>query len=354
MRHVASFDGLRGIAVLLVIFFHATMGRFAGGFLGVDLFFALSGFLITSTLVDEYKSSGGISLGAFYARRVLRLMPALFAMLAVYVVIAIFLAQHAAQHLTAAAFAAGYVMNWVIAFNLGPAGFVAHTWSLGVEEQFYLLWPALLLLVLSWAGRRAAVGIGVMLLAVSTMWRVYLAAHGASWERTYCGFDTGADAMFAGCVLALVDFSPEMLSFMCSSWYIPAALISGFCVVAAYGAHWMQFWGMTVFGLCAAWLVRFLAISRGSLLDTVLEWTPLQFLGRISYGVYLWHLLILWLLLFAHLQDGLIILAILPLSVIVALLSYALIELPFLRLKARRFARIRPYEAAPVIAALKA
>jgi peptidoglycan/LPS O-acetylase OafA/YrhL len=351
MGYIRSFDGLRGIAVIIVVFFHA--GRLGGGFLGVDLFFALSGFLITSILVAEYESCGGISLGAFYARRVLRLMPALFAMLSFYVVITLILIPHATQHLTAAAFAAGYVMNWVIAFHLGPVGFIAHTWSLGMEEQFYLLWPVLLLLALSWAGRPAAVGVGIVLFAASAIWRSYLAAHGASWERTYCGFDTGTDALFGGCVFALVDLSPAMLSFMRSSWYIPTALISGFCAVAAYGAHWMQFWGLTVFAVSAAWLVRILSASGGNFLETVLEWTPLRFLGRISYGVYLWHLLILWLLVFAHLRERLIILAILPLSVMVAFVSHIVIEQPFLRLKVRQFSRVKRYEAAPGITPIK-
>src|SRR6185312_10018640 len=119
---------------------------------------------------------------------------ALFAMLAIYVAIALALAQHANEHLAAAAFAAGYVMNWVLAFDLGPYGFVGHTWSLGIEEQFYLLWPVLLLLALGWRGRRAAATLAFVLLAVSTIWRTYLAAHGASWTRTYCGFDTSTDA----------------------------------------------------------------------------------------------------------------------------------------------------------------
>lgn len=353
MRHVRAFDGLRGVAVLLVVFYHATMGRLSGGFLGVDLFFALSGFLITSILVDEYESRGGISLSAFYARRALRLMPALFAMLAIYVPVALVLAQHATQHLAAAAFAASYVMNWVIAFDLGPHGFVGHTWSLGIEEQFYLFWPLVLLLALGWAGRRAAATVGLVLLAVSTIWRTYLAAHGASWDRIYCGFDTSTDALFAGCVLALVDLSPAMLGFVRRSWCIPGAVIAAFCVLAVWGAHWMALWGMTVFGLSAAWLVRMLSLPGENPLKTLLEWTPLRLLGRISYGVYLWHGFILWLLLFAHLPDRLIILAIAPLSVAVAFLSYTVVEQPFLRMKVRRFSRLTRYEAAPVIVSAK-
>jgi peptidoglycan/LPS O-acetylase OafA/YrhL len=353
MRHVRAFDGLRGGAVLLVVLFHATMGRFAGGFLGVDLFFALSGFLITSILVDEYESCGRISLSAFYARRALRLVPALFAMLAIYVVIALTLAEHATQHLAAAAFAAGYVMNWVIAFNLGPVGFVPHTWSLAIEEQFYLLWPALLLLALAWAGRRGAAALGIVLLAVSTIWRTYLAAHGASWDRIYCGFDTSTDALFAGCVLALIDLSPAMLNFVRRSWYIPSAVVAGFFILAVSETHWMEVWGMTAFGLFAAWLVRMLSVSGANPLKTALESTPLRFLGRISYGVYLWHGLILWLLLFAHMPDRLIILALAPLSITVAFLSYTVIEQPFLRMKVRRFSRRIQYEAAPVIASAK-
>jgi peptidoglycan/LPS O-acetylase OafA/YrhL len=348
MRYIRSFDGLRGIAVLMVIFFH--VGRLRGGFLGVDVFFALSGFLITSILVDEYERSGGISLSAFYARRVLRLMPALFAMLAFYVAIALVLTPHAIPHLVAAAFAATYVMNWVIAFDLGPTGFVAHTWSLGMEEQFYLLWPVLLLLALRWAGRSAAVGVGIALFAATAIWRSYLAVHGASWERTYCGVDAGTDALFAGCVSALIDLSPTMPRFMRSSWCIPGALTGGFCVVAAYGAHWMQFWGLTVFALSTAWLVRLLAVSGGNVLKTILEWTPLRFLGRISYGVYLWHFLILSVLLLVHLQNWLIVLAIVPLSVMVAFVSYIAIEQPFLRLKVSQFSRVKQYEAAPGIA----
>jgi len=151
LTQLASLDGLRGIAILAVMLNNARY--LPGGFLGVDIFFVLSGFLITALLLQEWQRTGTIRLGAFYARRALRLLPALFALLAV-ILLAPGLFYLAAPPWKDAAIAALYATNWVNAFGLRNMVILDHTWSLTVEEQFYVLWPPLVLALLALRVRR--------------------------------------------------------------------------------------------------------------------------------------------------------------------------------------------------------
>ena len=160
LSHIAALDGLRGLAILSVMFFHATLSRAnaprpSGGFLGVDVFFVLSGFLITALLLKEWDQKGSIALGSFYARRALRLLPALFVLMAVILLVpgVFYLSQRPWWD---AMVAAAYATNWVRAFG-GDIGFFGHTWSLTIEEQFYVIWPLLLVGLLRLRVRRRAI-----------------------------------------------------------------------------------------------------------------------------------------------------------------------------------------------------
>lgn len=170
-----------------VIIFHASGGKvLSGGFIGVDIFFVLSGYLITSLLVTEHSENGEISLARFYARRALRLMPALWLML-IGAGLAWWVTYRTSPAWDATAAAALYYMNWLRAFTIGHDWIIGHTWSLAVEEQFYLLWPVTLTLVLS-ARPQAARWVAALLLAASVAtWPVLL------WQgnlmRVYNGFD---------------------------------------------------------------------------------------------------------------------------------------------------------------------
>jgi len=157
---------MRGVAVLLVLVFHSWWGVIPGGLIGVDVFFVLSGYLITTLLLDEWRRSGRISLARFYGRRALRLLPALTLMTATcsVVVLADPASQFGSATLHAIPLTAGYMANWAYAGG-SDLGLLAHTWSLSVEEQFYLLWPVILIGLLLWRGPWAAL-LGALPLAL--------------------------------------------------------------------------------------------------------------------------------------------------------------------------------------------
>jgi len=145
-----ALDGIRGAAVLAVMLFHFGAPFDQGGFLGVDAFFVLSGFLITALLIEEWSRTGGIAFRRFYTRRALRLLPALFAMLLLVTVVVALIAPRDVQEATwrGTVVTLLYAANWQKVFSSQSVGLLGHTWSLSIEEQFYVLWPPLLLLLL--------------------------------------------------------------------------------------------------------------------------------------------------------------------------------------------------------------
>jgi peptidoglycan/LPS O-acetylase OafA/YrhL len=202
LSHIAALNGLRGIAILSVMFFHATLSgaggpRPSGGFLGVDIFFVLSGFLITALLLREWQQNGSIALRAFYARRALRLLPALFALMAVILLLpGVFYSS--VRPWRDALITTAYATNWVRAFG-GEIGFFGHTWSLTIEEQFYVIWPLLLLALLKLrVGRRGILFLVVVGIAVPAVLRVDLWDGPMSVKRLYYGLDTRFDSLLLG------------------------------------------------------------------------------------------------------------------------------------------------------------
>jgi len=207
--HVAALDGMRGIAVLLVMLTHARYGApyLQGGSIGVDIFFVLSGFLITYLLVREHDRHGHrISLWKFYARRALRLGPALVLLLIVLALggCLFFDPETARSNLIDVAITVVYAVNWARAFDIPPK-LLRHAWSLSIEEQFYLLWPLILIVMLRAISSRQRIATVILLGAVvSYLWRVALALQGASVQRLFNGLDTRADSLLVGCALGLV------------------------------------------------------------------------------------------------------------------------------------------------------
>jgi peptidoglycan/LPS O-acetylase OafA/YrhL len=208
LRYNPALDGMRAIAALLVIGSHCRVPGFHGGFYGVDLFLVLSGFLITSLLIDEHGSSGCIDLPRFYLRRFLRLTPPLFVMLAAYVVVGPLLWPQfdIGWHVRDTLVAAFYVSDYGRAFWHMPH-IVQHTWSLGVEEHFYLLWPLVLLAVLRLPARwRPAALFGLYVAA--TAWRMFWYVDAPDWPETYYRLDTRMSGLILGALLATLPASP--------------------------------------------------------------------------------------------------------------------------------------------------
>jgi peptidoglycan/LPS O-acetylase OafA/YrhL/lysophospholipase L1-like esterase len=322
-RGIPALDGVRAVAVALVLVDHGGIPGVAGGFLGVDLFFVLSGFLITSLLLDEHSRTGWIGLAGFWTRRARRLLPALVVMVLAVCVGREFFAPDSVAALRDDAIAAFFwVANWNFVahktdyFTQGdPPSPLQHTWSLGVEEQYYFIWPLLLIAVVAVLTARARrsnsravpVRLTVVLMAVagaiaSAVSAIRLTAD-STLDRVYFGTDTRAQALLIGAAAAalLVRDWPALTagrSPIRSRWArfaVRIVPIAGLAAVAA-GAHYTS-GSVTEFhhGLLTATAIAAIAVIAPVALDQrgpvsrVLAWRPLVWLGAISYGVYLWH-----------------------------------------------------------------
>jgi peptidoglycan/LPS O-acetylase OafA/YrhL len=304
LRHIPALDGLRGAAVTGVLLFHA--GYLTGGYLGVDLFFVLSGFLITSLLLAEWQGSGRIRLGTFWARRARRLLPALFGVLVgVAFYAAVFAAPSERQQIRGDGLATlAYVANWRTIFagtsywtQFTAPSPLAHTWSLAIEEQFYLVWPLLIFGLLSWrrGSARAVTLTSVSLAAVSAAWMAFKYVPDTDPSRVYLGTDTRASSVLVGAALAAFLIWKGPISGRRSGLVAEAA---GWFAVAGLAVAWATVGGQTNglykggLLLCSLAVVAVIAsVSRPTpgLLAKALSFAPLRALGVISYGVYLWH-----------------------------------------------------------------
>ena len=323
---------------------HAGVPFLPGGFIGVDIFFVLSGYLITALLLKEFDQHHAIHFKNFYMRRMLRLLPALIVMLITLNVLSVFLfnAAERQSNLIDSFFALFYFSNWAFVLGLRPLFMLSHAWSLSIEEQFYLLWPIVLLLLLRWQPSREKVfGVVLGLATASWLWRVILTVTTLSYPRVFYSLDTRLDGLLMGCALAvLMTLKPEQLIKRAGRLpFIPviALLLIALVALTADGnSTSTAFWSIAAVGVLTCVVVFYFVTNQNGLLQHFFEWRPLVFLGRISYGVYLWHYIIFkfmidylhlsWLTTF--LLGGLLALAI-------SLLSYYIIEQPILSLKSR-------------------
>jgi peptidoglycan/LPS O-acetylase OafA/YrhL len=357
LGHVAALDGIRGLAVGIVVLHHLKVPGIHGGWLGVDLFFALSGFLITQSVLGMRK---GMGLGSFWKRRAWRLGPAMAVLLGWYVVWWLRFdieGQDGHMRLTWLASSVGQVLNLHDAVSRsGPfSDYLGHLWSLSAEVQFYAVWPLLLLfLVRSKAPRLVVLLVPVGLFVASTVERTVMAAHHVQWNRLYLGPDTRSSALWAGCIVGLLhawgafDRSP-VLRPAAKALVVPAFV--ALAVLVALPS--MNFsldqtpyrWGLTLIGLSAGVLVAAGASARGGVLRPLLEARPLEWLGRISYSVYLWHVPLIAELRRTHpgLGTPAEVAIIVPAALLAGWLSYVVVERPLLSAagRARLAGRLR-------------
>jgi peptidoglycan/LPS O-acetylase OafA/YrhL len=317
LAYEPSFDGIRGLAVLAVIGTHFNApGIVNGGLVGVTLFFVLSGYLITSLLLSERASTGKVNLANFYRRRAARLLPAL-ALVLVAVATILLIEGRATVAIVSVLTSGLYLSNFAVAYglDLGP---LEHTWSLAIEEQFYLVWPVIMI-----AGiRRPRVLLTLLIVGIvaSAALRLGPVTDLARFGWVYHHTLTRADALLVGCVLALVPFRPSQLT----------TIVSMACIVALVVLPIDQPTFATLLLLPTAIASGLVIISRPRLLGVA----PLVAIGRISYGLYLWHVPLAMMLPAWAAFFG---------TFLLAGLSYRFVELPIRRAAANwRGPRDRP------------
>jgi peptidoglycan/LPS O-acetylase OafA/YrhL len=317
-----ALDGVRALAIAPVVGMHAFGWPREGG-LGVEIFFVLSGFLITTLLLEERVATATISFTRFYRRRAARLAPGLVLMLAVYAIV-----THGADA-WAVVIGLTYTSNIAILVDAGSMPWaLGHLWSLAQEEQFYLLWPPLLFLITRVRNTLLPKALALLLLAVM-LERVSLVAHGSDIHRIYFAPDTHAEPILVGCLFGALHarWSPAAVR----SWGGPAAL--SIVVGSFFAAQWLWILSAlspvrTLFFFACGFLI--LAAAQGDVLSRVLGSRPLTFLGQISYSLYLWHLPLLVAFAGVDRHFGLRTIAAVGAAVVVATASRYFIELPFL------------------------
>lgn len=338
-----ELDGVRAYAILLVMMCHSPLGLMTGGFLGVDLFFVLSGFLITVLLLQEYRRNGAIDLNRFYLRRLLRLAPALLLVATSVGLYELAITGQIPFHeILPALFYSG---NWLRASEIGVLGLLEHTWSLAMEAQFYVLWPPVLVLMLKRGWKESWISRALLACIVAVfVLRNLMVVAGATPDRLFNGLDTRGDSLLAGCLLAVVLHNrrrEKLQEWQCR--IAPLAVGSAiFLGILTRAATWndLHFYigTFSVVAAAAGSLIAWIVLSDSPIKQFLFGAPWLVGIGRISYGLYLWHYPIF------HVFDSQVsgqpnlarFLAKCALVFLVAVISYYTVERPLLSIRIRR------------------
>ena len=333
MRYNPAFDGVRAIAVIAVIGFHWQLPGFWGGFFGVDVFFVLSGFLITGLIAAEIDRTGRLSLPRFYVRRLLRLSPQLLLLLAAYlVVMPLATPIPLREHVVNAVLVATYVSDYSLAFWHRPMT-LPHTWSLSVEEHYYLIWPVAVLLLLPVAKPRRLLTILIVSYVAATGWRIANLWLFDDLLATAARFDTRMSGLILGGIVALMVREGMTVGRPDALGAAALGILVIYFVTSNHGEIDSLSWRMIVVELAAAALIVSLACGRGMVARLLsLKW--LVAIGLISYGLYLWHMPV-WMLLYSALDPVPRHLTALAISLALAGGSYLWIERPMRKLRHR-------------------
>ncbi|AGN35041.1 acyltransferase family protein [Bacillus sp. GM2] len=305
-RYIPGLDGLRAFAVLAVIAYHLNMSWADGGFIGVDIFFVLSGYLITSIILPAYGNDISLTFRDFWVRRIRRLLPAATLMIFATVIwVALFNRELMHTVRGDAISSLLYVSNWWFIFHdlsyfdsFGSPSPLKNLWSLAIEEQFYFIWPIILLLGIYIFKKRERLAAAVVLCALcSAVWMSILYVPGGDPSRVYYGTDTRAFELLIGCALALVwpmkrlsgNRLPSSLKHALHGTELAAfALLMMSIYFVDEFSPFLYHGGMLLISIIAAILIACVS-HPSSFLGFVLSVKPLRWIGKRSYGIYLWH-----------------------------------------------------------------
>jgi peptidoglycan/LPS O-acetylase OafA/YrhL len=339
-----ELDGFRGICILLVFIHHLYHSILPGGFLGVDMFFVLSGFLITSILLKEWSYDQNVNLKNFYIRRLCRLMPAVLFLALMLFFITLFLDDYKAEKTFQGIWLTlSYSSNWLYAFDLVSANNpLGVTWSLAIEEQFYFVFPLLLLFVLKIGLRKQIIiFITIFSIIIIALNRKILFDHGASIQRLYYSSDTRADALLIGCLTAfLLVWNLQLIKKLEKQIKAFGLISITFLVYLFSVSNWSDdlfytYGGYTLVALLVSDLLIVLVAFQPTWAIKILSFSPLLQLGRLSYGLYLWHWTIRYFIYDNQTlpDSNLQISAVIILSLLFAIFSFYIVERPFLKYK---------------------
>jgi peptidoglycan/LPS O-acetylase OafA/YrhL len=309
IQYIPAIDGLRAIAVIAVTLYHLGISWIPGGFLGVDLFFVISGYVITRLLLDSIQERGGLDLRDFYLARIRRLLPPLVFMIVVTsIVVGIWAPDTTKKFLTDAPFSLFGGMNWWLVFNhqdyfetSGRPPLLQHTWSLAVEAQFYLLWPLILLLVLKYFGKKVIPAAALTIAAISGVALMLVsfqldAANSSKVSHVYFGTDTHSIGLFLGAALA-VSWIPQNFNLQVTRRaqdFIDGIGVFGFIGILATFAlidetkptlYRLAFPLAGIFGTA----ILISIVHPASRFAPLLRNKVLLWIGERSYAIYLWH-----------------------------------------------------------------
>jgi len=330
MTYNPSLDGLRAIAVLLVVLFHAKIPGVPGGFIGVDVFFVLSGFLITTILRAELTKTGRIQIFAFYWNRILRLYPPLILMLiAWFFLMPIHLPD--LDRVRNGAIALFYLSDYALAFG-SLKGHLGHTWSLAVEEHFYMIWPFVLILTRTFEDKKFVI-FCICLFTVATAWRVADFTLFESWSRTYHRFDTRLAGLTLGSAVAAWP-GPNREGGSGIAAIVALTMILVASTLLQWGSLQSISIGMFLVHIASASLILSLRNAQG-ITSQILATKGLVYIGLLSYSIYLWHFPISKVLLKFY-SSGTTLALVLPITIIISALSFELMEKPLRKYRAKR------------------